>query len=348
MIEGNINLYSDTQTRPTSGMMEAMLEAKVGDEQHGLDPTVDELCERVADLLGKEAAVFLPSGTMCNEIAILVHCRPGDEIYAHRTAHIISSEAGGPAALAGVSIYQLDGDRGIYSADSLRSAIRQESRYTPRPCLVEIEQTANAGGGSIWPLDGVMQVAAVAKEYGLLMHMDGARLLNAVVGSGIPARDYTAPFDSAWLDLSKGLGCPIGGVLAGSRNFVDEAWRWKQRIGGALRQAGFLAAAGLYALEHHVDRLAEDHEKARRFGEIVAQCEGVCLTPELIQTNLVFIDIAETGLKAIDVRDRLETRGINIGAMGETRLRAVTHLDVNRAQVEEAAHAFVSVVEELR
>lgn len=242
----------------------------------------------------------------------------------------------------------LDGDRGIYSADSLRSAIRQESRYTPRPCLVEIEQTANAGGGSIWPLDGVMQVAAVAKEYGLLMHMDGARLLNAVVGSGIPARDYTAPFDSAWLDLSKGLGCPIGGVLAGSRNFVDEAWRWKQRIGGALRQAGFLAAAGLYALEHHVDRLAEDHEKARRFGEIVAQCEGVCLTPELIQTNLVFIDIAETGLKAIDVRDRLETRGINIGAMGETRLRAVTHLDVNRAQVEEAAHAFVSVVEELR
>lgn len=311
--------------------MEAILEAKVGDEQHGLDATVDELCERVADLLGKEAAVFLPSGTMCNEIAILVHCRPGDEVYAHRTAHIISSEGGGPAVLAGVSIFQLDVDRGIYSADSLRAAIRQESRYTPRPCLVEIEQTANAGGGSIWSLDEVMQIADVAKEHGLLMHMDGARMLNAVVESDVAARDFAAPFDSAWLDLSKGLGCPVGGVLAGSHDFIDEAWRWKQRIGGALRQAGFLAAAGLYALDHHVERLVQDHENARRFGEIVAQCEVVRLTPETIQTNLVFINVANTGLKAVDVRERLETEGINIGAMGETRLRAVTHLDVDRA-----------------
>lgn len=348
MKEGLINLYSDTQTRPTPAMLEAMVEAKVGDEQHGLDPTVDALCERVADLLGKEAALFLPSGTMCNEIAILVHCRPGDEIYAHASAHIIISEAGGPSALAGATIYPLTGARGIFSADTLRASLRIESRYTPKPRLVEIEQTTNSGGGSVWSLADIEAVATVAQERQLLMHMDGARLFNAVVASGVAAREFAAPFDSVWIDLSKGLGCPIGGVLAGSRGFVAEAWRWKQRIGGALRQAGFLAAAGLYALDHHVARLAEDHENARHFGEIVAQCPGVRLDPPCVETNIVFVDVAEAGLAATDVRDRLETLGINIGAMGATRLRAVTHLDVTRAQVAEAAHTFVNVVNELR
>lgn len=348
MQEGRINLYSDTQTRPTPAMLETMMAAKVGDEQHGLDPTVNELCERVADLLGKEAALFLPSGTMCNEIAILVHCRPGDEIYCHESAHIIISEAGGPAALAGTSIFPMRGERGIFSADALRTSLRMESRYSPTPRLVEVEQTANSGGGSVWTLGEIEAVAAVAQERGLLMHMDGARLFNAVAASGVSAREFAAPFDSAWIDLSKGLGCPIGGVLAGSRAFVDEAWRWKQRIGGALRQAGFLAAAGLYALDHNIERLAEDHENARRFGEIVAQCSGVRLDPPQIDTNIVFVDVADAGVTAAAVRDRLEERGINIGAMGVTRLRAVTHLDVNRAQVEEAAAAFIEVVNELR
>jgi len=348
MIEGHINLYSDTQTRPTPAMLQAMITAKVGDEQHGLDPTVNELCTRVADLLGKEAAVFLPSGTMCNEIAILVHCRPGDELYAHASAHIIISEAGGPTALAGASVYPLTGERGIFSADTLRAGLRLESRYTPRPRLVVIEQTANAGGGSVWSLAEIQAVAAVAQERKLAMHMDGARLLNAVVASGVSAAHFAAPFDSAWIDLSKGLGCPVGGILAGSRDFIAEAWRWKQRMGGAMRQAGFLAAAGLYALDHHVERLAADHENARRFGEIVAQCPGVALTPPVVETNIVFVDVAAAGVTAVAVRDRLESRGINIGAMGATRLRAVTHLDVNRAQIEEAAHAFVAVVRELR
>ncbi|MEZ4707322.1 MAG: threonine aldolase family protein [Caldilineaceae bacterium] len=348
MREGKINLYSDTQTRPTPAMLEAMVEAKVGDEQHGLDPTVNELCERVAELLGKEAALFLPSGTMCNEIAILVHCRPGDEIYCHESAHIIISEAGGPSALAGAAICPLTGDRGIFSADALRANLRLESRYTPTPRLVEIEQTANSGGGSVWSLAEINAVAAVAQETGLLIHMDGARLFNAVVASGVSAREFATPFDSAWVDLSKGLGCPIGGVLAGSRAFVHEAWRWKQRIGGALRQAGCLAAAGLYALDHNIERLAQDHANAQRFGEIVAQCPGVRLNPPQVETNIVFVDVAAAGLAATDVRDRLEERGINIGAMGVTRLRAVTHLDVNRAQVEEAAHAFVEVVDDLR
>ena len=348
MIEGHINLYSDTQTRPTPAMLEAMVTAKVGDEQHGLDPSVNALCKRVADLLGKADAVFLPSGTMCNEIAILVHCRPGEEIYAHETAHIIISEAAGPAALAGASIFPMQGDRGIYSADTLRSSIRPDSRYAPKPRLVEVEQTANSGGGSVWTLAEIDAVATVAKEHGLLMHMDGARLFNAVVAAGVSARDFAAPFDTLWIDLSKGLGCPVGGVLAGSRDFIEEAWRWKQRIGGALRQAGFLAAAGLHALDHHVERLADDHANAKRFGEIVAQCPGVHLTPPKIETNLVFVDVAETGLRAAAICEQLEERGVNIGAMGATRLRAVTHLDVDRAQIEEAGQTFVDVINEMQ
>lgn len=347
MIEGHINLYSDTQTRPTPAMLETMLSAKVGDEQHGLDPSVNELCARVADLLGKEAALFLPSGTMCNEIAILVHCRPGDEIYAHESAHIIISEAGGPAALAGANVFPMQGNRGIYTAETLRASIRPDSRYAPKPRLVEVEQTANSGGGAVWTVEEINAVAAVAKEHGLLMHMDGARLFNAVVAAGVPVKEFAAPFDTLWIDLSKGLGCPVGGVLAGSQEFVDEAWRWKQRIGGALRQAGYLAAAGLYALDHNIERLAEDHANAKRFGEIAAQCPGVKLDPAP-ETNLVFLDVAETGVTAKAIAERLEGRGINIGAMGAMRLRAVTHLDISRAQAEEAGQAFVAVVNELR
>ncbi len=347
MREGPINLYSDTQTRPTPAMRQAMLEAEVGDEQLGLDPTVNRLCTEVAERLGKEAAVFLPSGTLCNEIAMLVHCRMGDEIYAHRTTHIINYEAGGAAALAGASVHALDGERGIYTAETLRAALRGENRYEPRPRLVEIEQTAQGGGGAVWSLDDIQEVAALAKARDLRMHMDGARLFNAVVASGVSAHQFAAPFDSVWIDLTKGLGCPVGAVLAGSARFIDEAWRWKQRLGGAMRQAGILAAAGLYALEHHVDRLAEDHENARRFGEIVSRGEGVRLVFETIETNLIFVDVSGAGVSARDVRARLEDRGINVGARGEATLRVVTHLDVSRAQVEEAGRAFVEVVKEL-
>ncbi len=344
MTEGPINLYSDTQTRPTPAMRQAMLEAEVGDEQLGLDPTVNRLCTEVAERLGKEAAVFLPSGTMCNEIAMLVHCRLGDEIYAHRTAHIINYEAAGAAALAGAAVHALDGERGIYTAETLRAALRGESRYEPRPRLVEIEQTAQGGGGAVWPLDNIQEVAALAKSRDLLMHMDGARLFNAVVASGVSARQFAACFDSVWIDLSKGLGGPVGAVLAGSARFIDEAWRWKQRLGGAMRQAGMLAAAGLYALEHHVDRLAEDHENARRFGEIVSRGEGIRLVFEPIETNLIFVDVSGAGVSARNVRARLEERGINVGVRGEALLRVVTHLDVNHAQVEEAGQAFVETV----
>ena len=214
MIENRIDLYSDTQTRPSDAMRKAMAEAPVGDEQRGEDPTVNRLCIMVAELLGKEAAIFLPSGTMCNEIAILVHCNHGDEIIADQTAHIINAEGGGPAAFAGAMLSSLDGARGIYSADQVEAAVRDDGRYSPNSRLVVVEQTSNFGGGTIWPLATIEAVGEVARRHDLAYHMDGARLFNAVVGSGVTALDYAAPFDSLWVDLSKGLGCPVGAVLA--------------------------------------------------------------------------------------------------------------------------------------
>src|SRR5918996_680354 len=241
-----IDLSSDTVTRPTREMRRFMCEAEVGDEQKHEDATVNLLQEMVADLLGKEAAVFLPSGTMCNEIALRVHCRPGDEMLAHRTAHLIHFETGGPAALAGVNVRSLDGPRGQFDAAALEAEIRPDSRYAPRSRLVWVEQTSNLGGGSIWPLPRIRAVTDVARRHRLATHLDGARLMNAVVASGIAAGDWGAPFDSAWIDFTKGLGAPVGAVLAGSREFIAEAWRWKQGIGGAMRQAGVLAAACLH------------------------------------------------------------------------------------------------------
>lgn len=345
MREGAINLYSDTQTRPCARMREIIATADVGDEQHGVDPSVNALCERTAALLGKEAAVFLPSGTMCNEIAIAVHCRPGDELYAHHTAHIIHFEGGGPAAIAGVVMRALPGDRGLYEPEALAEALRAPgNRYAPRSRLVCVEQTSNMGGGAVWPAEQLDAVAALARERALATHMDGARLMNAAVAAGVPPARMCRDFDSVWIDLSKGLGCPMGGVLAGTRAFIDEAWRWKQRLGGSLRQAGMMAAAGLFALEHRVERLAEDHDNARRFAEIVAREQGVTIAGAPVESNLVFIDVSGSGKQAPSLSAALEAQGINIGAMGPGMLRAVTHLDVDREQVETAAKALVALL----
>lgn len=332
-----VNLYSDTQTKPTSAMKAAMMEAELGDEQHGSDPTTLALCDRMAALLGKEAAVFMPSGTMCNEVAILTQCRPGDEVLAHPTAHISSSEGGAPWALAGVQVTGLPGERGQFSLDSLRAAIRPRSRYAPPQRMVEVEQTANLGGGTVWPLETLQAVAAFAHEHGMVTHMDGARLMNAVVASGIPAAEMTAGFDTVWLDFTKGLGAPVGAVLAGSAEVIGEAWRWKQRVGGSMRQSGICAAACLYALDHHIDRLAEDHENARVLARELAQIPGI--TVEQPQTNLVFFDVSGTGLTGAELAARVRERGVLISVMGAHRGRACTHLDVDRAGVLEAAQA---------
>ena len=345
MAENLINLYSDTQTRPTPAMRQAMFEAPVGDEQKGEDPSVNRLCAMTAELVGKEDAVFLPSGTMCNEVAILVHCRKGDEIIADKTAHIINSEAGGPAALAGALIRPLDGIRGVYTADQAETAVRVNSRYTPTTSMIVVEQTSNFGGGTVWPLETIRAIAEVARRHELALHMDGARLMNACVASGVAAADYAAPFDSLWIDLSKGLGCPIGGVLAGSGDFIARAWRWKQRLGGAMRQAGIIAAAGVYALENNVERLAEDHANARLFADLLAGVPGIAVEPEAVETNIVFFDVGGTGLTAGQVAERLADHGVRIGPMGEGLMRVVTHLDVTTEQVAEAAAAVKAVVE---
>jgi threonine aldolase len=334
-----VELRSDTKTRPSPGMRAKMVAAEVGDEQAGEDPTVRALCERGADLLGKQAAVFLPSGTMCNAIAVAVHCRPGDEIVADVRSHLFNTEAAGAAALAGAQIRPVEGERGRFTAEDLLGALRGPKRNAPRSRLVAVEQTVNRGGGAVWPLDRLRAVGDCARSNGLHVHMDGARLLNAVIASGISARDFAGPCDSVWLDLSKGLGCPVGAVLAGSRDFIEEAWRWKHRLGGAMRQAGILAAAGLYALDNNVERLAEDHVNAKRLHRALGAIAGLTVDTAEPETNIVFFDVAATGLDAAAFSARLREAGVAIGAESATLLRAVTHLDVDASGIEFAAAA---------
>src|SRR6202521_3471572 len=294
-----INLLSDTQTRPTPAMREAIARAEVGDEQIGDDLPGTLLCERDTALLGKEAAVFMPSGTMCNVAATLVHCRPGDEILAHETAPIIAREGGAHAALGGFQITPLAGADGQFTPDTFRSALHPRSRYQPPQTVVSVEQTANIGGGTIWKKAALDEVVKIAKANGLATHMDGARLLNACVATGIAAHDMAAGWDSAWIDFSKGLGAPVGAVIAGSGDFIDEVWRWKQRLGGSMRQAGICAAACSFALEHHVDRLAEDHANARALARGLAQIQGIEVQEP--ETNLVFFRPDGAGITATDM-----------------------------------------------
>jgi threonine aldolase len=331
-----VNLSSDTQTRPSSAMRKAMAEAEVGDEQRFEDPQVTELCSRVASLLGFEAAVFLPSGTMCNEIAFRLHIRPGgDEAILHRTAHPIIAEAGGPAAFAGAMMQPLDTPRGMFSGDDVRGAIRSPDRYKPRSRLVSVEQTTNMAGGRVWPLDLLRSVVEAGSEHGLRLHMDGARLMNAVVASGVPAAEMTAGFDTAWLDFTKGLGAPLGAVLAGSASLIDEAWRYKQMLGGAMRQAGIVAAGALYALDHNVDRLAEDHEHARTLAHGLAPLPGVTLDPADVETNIVIFEVDDPE----GVCEKIERDGVRMGVVGPRQIRAVTHLDVGADGVRQAVDA---------
>jgi threonine aldolase len=311
-----INLLSDTQTRPTPAMREAMARAEVGDEQIGDDPTVNLLCERVADLLGKEAAVFMPSGTMCNVAATLAHCRPGDEILAHVSAHIIAREGGAHAALGGFQITPLPGDDGQFAPETFRAALHPRSRYQPPQTVVSVEQTANIGGGTIWKKTALDEVVAIAKANGLITHMDGARLLNACVATKISARDMAAGWDSAWIDFSKGLGAPIGGVIAGA------------------------AAACVYALDHHVDRLADDHANARALARGLSQINGIEVQQP--ETNLVFFKPDGAGVAGDKMVEALRKRGVLL-AMMDGRIRACTHLDVSAAMIEE----MVGIVREI-
>jgi threonine aldolase len=339
-----VNLYSDTQTQPTSAMRAAIAAAEVGDEQRGEDPTTRALEERVAALLGHEAAVFLPSGTMCNEIAIRLHIRPGGEqMFIGRATHPLIAEAGGPAQLSGAVITEVDGESGMFTAPDLHEAIHgggPGGRYGPRPRLVCVEQTTNMGGGRVWPLEQVQSVLDLARSEGLATHLDGARLMNAVVASGVDAAAWAGGFDSAWLDFTKGLGAPVGACLAGSAAFIEEAWRWKQMIGGAMRQSGIVAAAGLYALDHHVERLADDHARARRLAEGLAALPVVELDPATVQTNIVIFAVPD----AAAFTTALAAQDVVMSHFGATHVRAVTHLDVDDAGIDRALAVAAQVV----
>jgi threonine aldolase len=327
-----VNLYSDTQTRPTEGMRRAIATADVADEQRLADPTTNRLQERVAELLGQEAALFLPTGTMCNQISFRLHARPGgDELILDRTAHPIIAEAGGPANNAQLMIHALDGDGGIFTAAKLHAAIRDPAnRYLPRSRVVSVEQTTNMGGGRVWPLERIHEVLEVARDRALRTHMDGARLMNAVVASRTSAAEFAGGFDTAWLDFTKGLGAPVGAVLAASRDLIDEAWRWKQQMGGAFRQSGIVAAGCLYALDHHVERLAEDHENARVLAEGLAKLGCDVVPPE---TNIVIFSAPDGFV------ERMAQHGVELSGTPDGRVRAVTHLDVDRAGIDAALEA---------
>jgi threonine aldolase len=298
-------------------MRRAMAEAEVGDEQQREDPTVNLLQDMAAELLGKEAALFLPSGTMCNQVA-----------FAER-AHPLLFEVGGATAMIGALLRPLTGPRGLFTAEQVRAAVRPPAYYMPRTRAISIEQTSNVIGGICWPIEQIEAVCGAAHQSGLVAHMDGARLFNAAVASGTSPARFAAPFDSVWIDLSKGLGAPVGALLAGSREFIEEAWRFKQRFGGAMRQAGIIAAAGVYALKHNISRLAQDHERARQLAVALAGIPGIQLDPASVETNILVFDVGSTGLTGDAFNERTtRSHGVRFSVLGPSTVRAVTHLDI--------------------
>jgi threonine aldolase len=311
-----------------------MAEAEVGDDVYGEDPTVNRLQEKAAEITGTEAALFVPSGTMGNQVAIAVHTRPGQEVIVEATSHIYNVEMATMARFSGVQPRVVFGERGVFSAEQVRQAIRPKLYYLAQTGLVCLENTHNAAGGRIWPLSGAREILEIAHAHGIPVHLDGARIFNASVATGIPVSELVRGFDSVMFCLSKGLGCPVGSLLCGSREFIEEARRVRKALGGGMRQAGILAAAGLYALEHHVERLAEDHENARILAQGLSEIPCLSVTPP--ETNIVMVEILR-GPTAAELAERLKRRGVLVapaGAGTEARkLRLVTHLDVSREDI---------------
>lgn len=336
-----IDLSSDTQTRPSQAMREFMAAAPVGDEQLREDPSVNRLQEMAAELTGKEAALFLPSGTMCNAIAFSLNANRGEAVILDWEAHPNMSEAGGPAWLANVMLRPVAGPRGIFSVDQVRPLINKGGTHAARTAFISLENTTNRGGGAIWPLERLEEMRSLADEHGMRLHMDGARLLNAVVASGIPAATFASYADSVWIDLSKGLGAPVGAVLAGSRDFIERARLLKHMFGGAMRQAGIIAAGGIYAFEHNVERLAEDHANARYLAEGLVAIPGVKLVYDSVPTNILFFDVSGTGMTPQQVEHGINALGVRMGGGydGAKVIRAVTHLDVTRDDCTRAIEA---------
>lgn len=337
-----IDLRSDTVTRPTAAMLKAMFEAEVGDDVRGEDPTVRRLEEMAAQFLGHEAALFTPSGSMANTLALKVWTQPADEVVLDRGTHTYNLEGAAGAALCGLSYYPIDTDDGILSAAHVESAIRSHNIHHPVTRLVVIENTHNRGGGTWYPLERVRELRALTTEHGLALHTDGARLANAAVAAGVQAAEYGRLCDSVTQCLSKGMGCPVGSVLAGSEDFVEQARRFRKMLGGGMRQAGYLAAAGIYALENHVERLAEDHANARRLAEGIAGIPGIEVELGRVVTSMVYFRFTEGADKAGEVMGRLKADGVLMGLVTPDTVRAVTHLDVTGEDMDRAAAALTT------
>ncbi|MDA7950531.1 MAG: aminotransferase class I/II-fold pyridoxal phosphate-dependent enzyme [Pirellulaceae bacterium] len=329
-----VDLRSDTITQPTLEMRQAIVSATLGDDVLGDDPTVKQLEETIASLLGKEAALFVPSGTMANQIAIKIHCRPGDEILAEATSHILLYEQGGYAQLAGASVDPIDGEFGIFHIDQLREKIKRDDPHFCNTRLVVLENTHNRGGGTLWQIEQVEKISHWAKENGLAMHLDGARLFNAEAATNISVSQWAEHFDTVSLCFSKGLGAPVGSVLLGTQKTITSARRIRKVLGGGMRQSGLLAAAALYSLKHHRKRLVEDHHAAQEMGKAINQEEGLSLVGRGPETNIVLFEVDPALATAAELVGLLEERKIRALAMGKQQIRLVTHLEITPEMVD--------------
>ena len=341
-----IDLRSDTVTRPSRAMRDAMTHAPVGDDVYGEDPTVNRLQELAAALLGKAGALYVPSGTMANQLSIRVHTQPGREVIVESNAHIVRYEQGAAAALSGVQLHWVPGERGIMTPDAIAAAIRPKDPYSIQTALICIENTHNSGGGSIYPLDTIARIRALAQQSGIPMHLDGARLFNAVIATGVPASDYAKHFETVSVCLSKGLGAPVGSLIAtNDDSLLQGLRRYRRMYGGAMRQAGIVAAAGIFALEHNVARLKEDHDRAQRLARILCNIPTVSLDPAHVETNIIIFEVHGARRTPTDIVASLKDAGVLINAIGGHRFRAVTHLDIGEHDIDEAGRIFTAILD---
>lgn len=345
MTQKFIDLRSDTVTKPSKAMRQAIAEAEVGDDVFEDDPTVKKLEEMVAELLGKEKALFVPSGTMANEVAIKSSTEPGDEVILEEDSHIYNYEVGAPSVLCGVQLNALKGKRGVLTVEQVSDYIRPDDIHVPPTTLICLENTHNRAGGTIYPLGEIKKIREFTKPLGIRVHLDGARLWNATIATGIPLDEYARYFDSVSVCLSKGLGAPIGSVISGTADFIQIARRNRKMFGGGMRQVGIIAAAGIYAIENNFNRLIDDHRNAKILAQGLSKIPGLYVDLESVQTNIVVIDIKESGMEAGEVLEKLKEKNVLVVPFGKNKIRCVTHLDVNGDDIYQAIEVFKQVFE---
>lgn len=344
MIKRVVDLRSDTLTRPTAEMREAMMAAEVGDDVFGEDPTINRLQEMIAKMTGKEAALFVTSGVQGNQVAINAHTRPGQEIIVDKNSHIVNYESGAPALLAGVQVHPIDGRQGIITAEQVAVAIRPADDHYPQTGLICLENTHNRGGGNIFPLEEIRRISQLAKESGLPLHLDGARLWNASIATGISLTEYGRYFDSMMMCFSKGLGAPVGSIVVGSREFIQKAHFYRKAYGGGIRQGGILAAAAIYAIEHHLPLLKDDHRRAQQLASAIAPLPGIILEPDSVQTNIVIFEVNPEKIEAQALVNKLAENGVLSFTFGPTKIRVVTHLEISDDDIDYTIEVFKKIL----